>query len=357
MPYVTGKAGGPNIRSDYYIALKNHGGYDFPTYVLVRYAPQGTEDRPQAPAPSNGFDTNNTPFDRGHVCALELGGPDIPENIVPQWRQWQETGGWRHMESVDIPAHATPGDLLLFQVVWQGDLNFAVTPPQVDSSHYEAYRAETLLPWDDYRIPTRFRVWLVAKAGSPHHAALATGLGSDDKLAGIQNFLSAAPPARFERDQEQMPEEDHAYLEQMQIVQATHEFSEIAERIHAQRIEAEAGAQAKAQRMSRRQADAAAVKLLGEFKRADLLTNMDSAKAKIFQQLLISRFNFDVTESGHFTVSRILAAHGSSYPRKPVKRLRNRPQALDFKKRRGAAKAREKEHARLIALAQDTPGF
>jgi hypothetical protein len=35
---------------------------------------------------------------KGHVMALELGGPDIPENIVPQWAMWQGSGEWREME-------------------------------------------------------------------------------------------------------------------------------------------------------------------------------------------------------------------------------------------------------------------
>ncbi|HYI38778.1 MAG TPA: DUF4157 domain-containing protein [Allosphingosinicella sp.] len=36
--------------------------------------------------------------ERGHVMALELGGPDIPQNIVPQWAKFQGSGDWRKME-------------------------------------------------------------------------------------------------------------------------------------------------------------------------------------------------------------------------------------------------------------------
>lgn len=36
--------------------------------------------------------------ERGHIMALELGGPDIPENIVPQWAKFQGSGEWRQME-------------------------------------------------------------------------------------------------------------------------------------------------------------------------------------------------------------------------------------------------------------------
>lgn len=36
--------------------------------------------------------------ERGHVMALELGGPDIPANIVPQWAKFQGADSWRKME-------------------------------------------------------------------------------------------------------------------------------------------------------------------------------------------------------------------------------------------------------------------
>ncbi len=35
---------------------------------------------------------------KGHLIALELGGPDVPENIVPQWANLQSNGLWRNME-------------------------------------------------------------------------------------------------------------------------------------------------------------------------------------------------------------------------------------------------------------------
>lgn len=36
--------------------------------------------------------------ERGHIMALELGGPDIPANIVPQWAKFQGADTWRKME-------------------------------------------------------------------------------------------------------------------------------------------------------------------------------------------------------------------------------------------------------------------
>lgn len=38
--------------------------------------------------------------DRGHVMALQLGGPNDPANIVPMWAHWQRHEEWRQMERV-----------------------------------------------------------------------------------------------------------------------------------------------------------------------------------------------------------------------------------------------------------------
>ena len=38
-------------------------------------------------------------FDRGHVMALQLGGPDDAYNVVPQLNYWQQNGAWATMET------------------------------------------------------------------------------------------------------------------------------------------------------------------------------------------------------------------------------------------------------------------
>ena len=54
---------------------------------------------PQTPQPSSGFKTSGElDVDNGHLIALELGGPNKPENIVPQWSKWQRLEDWRKME-------------------------------------------------------------------------------------------------------------------------------------------------------------------------------------------------------------------------------------------------------------------
>lgn len=57
-----------------------------------------TKGRPSPPSPFSGFACENSPYAKGHIMALELGGPDIAENIVPQFGLWQGVGEWRKME-------------------------------------------------------------------------------------------------------------------------------------------------------------------------------------------------------------------------------------------------------------------
>jgi hypothetical protein len=46
----------------------------------------------------NAYNSGIPDAEKGHIMALELGGPDIAQNIVPQWAKWQGSGVWRRME-------------------------------------------------------------------------------------------------------------------------------------------------------------------------------------------------------------------------------------------------------------------
>jgi len=88
-----------------------------PVVIGVEEDPRGGNRRPVAawgivmsghkvrgrrapPGPLTGSDTGVlAQADRGHIFALELGGPNVTENIVPQWAFFQEHGSWRQMES------------------------------------------------------------------------------------------------------------------------------------------------------------------------------------------------------------------------------------------------------------------
>jgi hypothetical protein len=77
---------------------------------------QSTKGRKSAPEPLSGFkvsesekvsgtpivfsrNTGAPDLDKGHIMALELGGPDVPANIVPQWSNFQRNGKWKLMEN------------------------------------------------------------------------------------------------------------------------------------------------------------------------------------------------------------------------------------------------------------------
>ena len=68
--------------------------------------PVFTTGRPGAPKPISGAPTGAAlSLDKGHLMALELGGPDVSSNIIPQENLWQQSGGWRQLE-VAVAAQA-----------------------------------------------------------------------------------------------------------------------------------------------------------------------------------------------------------------------------------------------------------
>jgi hypothetical protein len=87
-----------------------------PSRVQGIVEPTETKGRPKAPDADSGVQIysgggarpsssikvlrNNGLVDaaRGHLMALELGGPNVPANIAPQWAQFQGSGEWREME-------------------------------------------------------------------------------------------------------------------------------------------------------------------------------------------------------------------------------------------------------------------
>jgi hypothetical protein len=61
--------------------------------------PVTTSGRATAPSSVTGFKTSGLQMDKGHLMALELGGPDVGCNIIPQGRRLNEHGPWRQMET------------------------------------------------------------------------------------------------------------------------------------------------------------------------------------------------------------------------------------------------------------------
>jgi hypothetical protein len=127
-----------------------------PVSLVGKITVQATTDRPSPPASISGFNTDNTPFAKGHIMALELGGPDVSENIVPQYERWQGGHDWRNMET-RVRDHSIAGSsfgIFIVQLLYGNSTDTRAT------SYKNFNNSEFLTPWNDYRIPTEYRVWL-----------------------------------------------------------------------------------------------------------------------------------------------------------------------------------------------------
>jgi hypothetical protein len=127
-----------------HLSAPRRGVVSLPYQVRGIIVPASTAGRPSAPEPLSGvrvsqsetsearyrydpltgLNYNNTGMpdvQKGHIMALELGGPDLAENIVPQWANWQANGRWRQNE-IALCARAqevmkTKGRFLLFHAL------------------------------------------------------------------------------------------------------------------------------------------------------------------------------------------------------------------------------------------------
>jgi hypothetical protein len=205
-----------------------------------------TKGRPTPPSPICGFKTDYTPFDKGHIFALELGGPDIAENIVPQYSLWQETGKWRQ----DVE-NAIGGD-------GNTDGGFFVAVVEYASAH-EDYTKQSgwyqntppmIFDWKDQRIPSQFSIWVVAKDTTK--GSLWKDIDDFVKPGKLDNLAYDALLLRVKGtsqylptlDHTKMPKEDrdHIHNEQIAYVAWEYQTSYLAERdeqIETQRLSIE----------------------------------------------------------------------------------------------------------------------
>jgi hypothetical protein len=140
--------------------------------------------------------------------ALELGGPDVSENIVPQYQQWQQSGAWRQME-VQAAHSGLP------QAVFVALLEYANTGDADTSGLHAAFRMDdATVYWDDYRIPTRFRIRVLSGANAPGSQILTDILSAGPKdsvrEAAAQKLSTQLKtvPVFHEFSVIQMPQED-----------------------------------------------------------------------------------------------------------------------------------------------------
>lgn len=135
--------------------LKNSYGILFdgncPTLVAGLIQVVSTKDRETPFAPYSGFICGDSPYAKGHIMALELSGPDIPENIVPQFGQWQGVGDWRKMEVLAAQNYNAHFFTVCLDYEFTGlDRNTFADPWEKGTGEIEAWKLKV--------IPSRFRV-------------------------------------------------------------------------------------------------------------------------------------------------------------------------------------------------------
>jgi hypothetical protein len=134
-----------------------------PRLVVGKLKAHGLKREP-TPKCSSGFkcsDKFSNPFEYGHIMGWELGGPNFPTNIVPMYAEWQGSPStihesWRNME-IEIGAMVKESDKALIFVAAVEYVNTGDDEPG-QSKRFKEW--SQLFDWNDYRIPTWFRVYV-----------------------------------------------------------------------------------------------------------------------------------------------------------------------------------------------------
>jgi hypothetical protein len=185
-----------------------------PVLLIGRIAVQSTAGRDSPPDPISDFPCGDphSPFGKGHIMALSLGGPDVRANIVPQYEQWQANGRWRAMETA--AESSNPGDFFVAAMAYADSTN--ALPAQT-----ARFKNGEIFDWAEYRIPTEFKVWIVAQ-GSAIGQKIATKVlkatvNSGDRLRDAQVVKTdLAGVAAFRQfDHSVMPDEDRQFWQDL----------------------------------------------------------------------------------------------------------------------------------------------
>ena len=206
------------------------GGQQSAEHVVGMIVRQGTGDRLSPPRCLSGFDTDYTPFAKGHVMALELGGCDetagagnarVSANIVPQYEKWQggPGGAWRDME-VAMAADVANSQVFIASITYQAGL----FPDTYDVQSTAFNSGDVLRHWREPRLPERFRVWGVPLNWNQGGVAInayfaATDGGKDASIANIIAALTAHGAASLKIDAtiNAMPPTDREYWKNNQL--------------------------------------------------------------------------------------------------------------------------------------------
>ena len=235
------------VANNCFIPTVSIGGQDSARYLVGRIFRQGTGGRANPPLCLSGFGTAGTPFALGHVMALELGGPDIPANIVPQYGQWQGNvlGAWRAMET-RVGEAVADADVFIVDIVYGAGPFVTTHQDQLD----RFTNGDKLFHWTEARIPVRFRVWTVAAGWAIGTVSVANYFAANDagKEAAIAGLIAALPDTRkvFDETIDSMPQIDRQYWRgQMINVFARREYLIYTRGIKSQNQKAETHYQSK----------------------------------------------------------------------------------------------------------------
>jgi hypothetical protein len=187
-----------------------------------------TADRLSPPDPICGMKLDYTSLGNGHIMALQLGGPDVSENIVPQYQQWQQTGRWRTLEK-DAMTYCAAGSWIFVAY-----LHYDNTHKSGKDHKAEFASGHTTIFWDDPRIPTVFDIWLIQAASAQGQAItkdiLSPTVKDADRLnaaAGLPLALTMVPLFRKNADQAtEMPEEDRNFWRKNQLARVVESMFE-----------------------------------------------------------------------------------------------------------------------------------
>lgn len=213
---VTGGRGLTQAADNCFVLLDDGAGFANPVMMVGEIFRQSSQGRDNPPLCANGFDTAGTAFALGHIMALELGGCDISQNIVPQYGQWQGNarGSWRQMEKALVDADAPTRALQQVMVVV---IDYDATAPMTTIGERTRFAmGEKLMHFTDPRIPTRFRVWAVPKAWSHGTVKMAdffaaTLAAKQALFTPLAAALAAQVPALFDEAITAMPLIDRDY--------------------------------------------------------------------------------------------------------------------------------------------------
>jgi hypothetical protein len=183
-----------------------------PVMLVGEIFPQSSQGRESPPGCYCGFETLGTAFARGHMMALELGGCDDSENIVPQYGQWQgnQNGAWRKMEKAVYEANPTNRTEQQVMVVV---VDYPVCPMIDDGVRLAFAMGQKLLHFVDPRIPNRFKVWRLPKSWSSGSVSFAGFFGAADKSKLFEPLFKAlgAVATAFDETITEMPAIDRDY--------------------------------------------------------------------------------------------------------------------------------------------------